>query len=585
MRKTTLCSLLVVAAIAAPGLAAPAGAAATSTEPARLRIANVSLGEGDDGATEAVFVVTSSRPVRASVSFTTVEGSANAGLDFSTSSGTLTFTKHRSTRKIAVEVYGDAIEELDERFTVKLSNAEGATIAHGKGHATITDDDEGGPTISIGDATAGEAQGEAAFTVALSLPLTDAVTVDYATADGSATAGADYQSKSGTLTFEPGQTVKQIAVPVLTDSLPEVGETYAVNLSNATGAAIADGVGIGTITDDDTPSITIGNATTTEGNAATVNAVFSVTLSIQSSQTVSLSYATADGSATAPSDYQATSGSLTFDPGQTVKQIVVPLVGDSVPEINETYAVNLSSATGASITDGVALGTITDDDTPTITVANATVTETNSGTVNAQFSVTLSIQSSQAVSFNYATADGSATAPADYQATTGTLTLDPGETIQQIVVPVVGDTVIETTEAFSLNLSSPVNATFADPAAQGTITDNDTVTITIAAATVTEANAGTRDAVFTVTLSAVSGSTVTVDYATANGSAVAPGDYLATSGTLTFAPGEVSKQITVQTVGDVLVEANETYSVNLSNPANATIAGSGYGLGTITNND
>jgi hypothetical protein len=91
--------------------------------------------------------------------------------------------------------------------------------------------------------------------------------------------------------------------------------------------------------------------------------------------------------------------------------------------------------------------------------------------------------------------------------------------------------------------------------------------------------------VFTVSLSAVSGSTVTVDFTTANGSAVAPSDYLSVSGTLTFAPGEVSKQITVQTVGDVVVEANETFSVNLSNPTNATIAGAGYGLGTITNND
>jgi hypothetical protein len=88
-----------------------------------------------------------------------------------------------------------------------------------------------------------------------------------------------------------------------------------------------------------------------------------------------------------------------------------------------------------------------------------------------------------------------------------------------------------------------------------------------------------------VTLSAVSGSTVTVNFATANGSAVAPSDYASTSGTLTFAPGEVFKQIVIQTVGDVIVEPNEVFSVNLSNPTNATIAGSGYGLGTITNND
>lgn len=78
---------------------------------------------------------------------------------------------------------------------------------------------------------------------------------------------------------------------------------------------------------------------------------------------------------------------------------------------------------------------------------------------------------------------------------------------------------------------------------------------------------------------------MTVDFASANGSATAPADYLATNGTLTFAPGEVSKQIVVQVVGDNAVEANETFSANLANSTNASIAGSGYGLGTITNND
>jgi urease beta subunit len=473
-RTSSLCLLaaaaLIVVAMAPSALAAPDRSGGNVA----LRIANVDLVEGDDGITRAVFAVTASRPVRATVEFSTVDGTALAGLDYELASGTLTFTKGRSMRRVVVDVLGDSLDEVDERFTVRLSHAVGAMIADPTARATISDDDAAGPTVSIGDSTISEAQQSQAFIVTLAAPMADPVTVDFATADGTATAPADYGSASGTLTFEPGQ---------------------------------------------------------------------------------------------------------------TVKQVVVSLVGDQSPEINETYSVNLSNATGASIGDGVAVGTITDNDTPTITVANVTVTEGNFGTVNAIFVVTLSAQSSQAVSFEYATADGSATAPTDYTATTGSLTFEPGQTVKQIVVPVVGDTAIETAEAFALNLSNPVNATFADPAAQGTITDNDTVTISIGAATVTETNIGTRDAVFTVTLSAVSGNTVTVDYATADGSATAGADYVAVSGTLTFAPGEVSKQIVVQVIGDTLVEANETYSVNLSAPVNATIAGSGYGLGTITNND
>ncbi|MEX2204131.1 MAG: Calx-beta domain-containing protein, partial [Actinomycetota bacterium] len=232
-----------------------------------------------------------------------------------------------------------------------------------------------------------------------------------------------------------------------------------------------------------------------------------------------------------------------------------------------------------------ALGTITDNNTVTIAVGNATVTEGSFGTVNAVFNVTLSAPSAQTITFDYATADGSATAPDDYVATNGTLTFTPGQTVRQVVVPVVGDTLIEVSETFGLNLTNPVNAIFSDATGLGTITDDDTRSITISSVTATEGNSGTQNFVFNVTLNAVSGSTVTVDYVTANGSATAPSDYIATSGTLTFAPGEVSKQIIVLVVGDTVAETNEVFSVNLTNAVNATIGGAGYGLGTINNND
>lgn len=576
--------MLLVAVVAVLAPSARDATPASASIRARIKISDVDVHEGSNGYTRAVFTVTVSRPTQASVRFRTVDGTATGGLDYTAASGTLRFTPARTSRKVTVEVVGDQLIEEEETFGVKLSHAEAAVIAYGMGRAYIEDDDAG-PSFSVGDATAREGQ-SAAFTVTLSAPLEEPATVKYATSEGSATSPADYQAASGILTFVAGETVKQVAVSLKADTAAEVNENFGLNLSNPTGAKILDGVGIGTITDDDVPALTIANATVTEGNAGMVNAVFTVTLSGTSSEAVSFDYATANGSAAAPADFQASNGSLSFAPGETVKQVVVQVVSDTVSEFNETFGVNVSNLTGATISDGVALGTITDDDTPTISVANATATEGNSGTTNALFAVTLSSMSSQIVSMSYATANGSATAPSDYQSASGTLTFNPGETVQQIMVPVVGDTSIETTESFSLNLTAPVNATLADATAQGTITDNDTVTITIGAATVTETNTGTnRDAVFTITLSAASGSTVTVDFASANGSATAPADYLATSGTLTFAPGEVSKQIAVSVVGDNAVEANETFSVNLANPTNAAIAGSGFGLGTITNND
>jgi hypothetical protein len=585
MRRSSLVSLLVAAAIATPASPALADAFEPSGPSGPvLRPTNVRVVEGDGGPTKVLFTVTASWPARASVDYTTKDGTATAGLDYVAESGTLHFTTTKTTRRIAVEVIGDELVEGEETFHIRLTNAVGAKIPDRTGRARITDDDVGATgSISVADATASEGQ-NAAFVVSLSAPLLDPVTVDYATSDGSATAPADYQAINGTLTFDPGQTVNQVVVPVASDALAEVDENFGLNLSNAVGDMIVDGVALGTITDDDTPAISVANATVTEGNAGAVNALFTVTLSLQGSAAVTVQYATADGSATAPADYQATSGTLTFDPGQNVKQVVVPVVGDSLIESTEVFSLNLSGPVNATIADATAQGTITDNDTVSISVGNATVTEGNAGTVNALFAVTLSLESSQTVTVEYGTVDGSATAPADYQATSGTLTFDPGQTVKQIVVPVVGDTAIETTEVFSLNLFNPVNATLADPSAQGTITDDDTVSISVANPTVTEGNSGTANALFNVTLSTVSASTVTVDYATADGSAIAPGDYLTTTGTLSFAPGQTVMQIGVPVVGDTVIESTEVFSLNLFNAVNATLADPSA-QGTITDND
>ena len=148
-----------------------------------------------------------------------------------------------------------------------------------------------------------------------------------------------------------------------------------------------------------------------------------------------------------------------------------------------------------------------------------------------------------------------------------------------------GDLLDEANETYFVNLTNPTNATIDDGQGQGTITDNDPLpALSINDVTVTEGNTGTVAATYTVTLNTVSGRPVTVDYATANGTAVAPADYQAVNGTLTFTPGQTTKQLTVLVNGDLLDEANETYVVNLTNPGNATIA-DGQGAGTITDDD
>jgi hypothetical protein len=375
-------------------------------------------------------------------------------------------------------------------------------------------------------------------------------------------------------------------VQIIDDTLDESDETLTLKLSNPRNATIADDTATGTILDNDvTPTLSISDKSVNEGNTGTANTTFAVSLSAASGRTVTVSYATANGTATQPADYASTSGTLTFAPGDTNKNITVQIVGDTRDEADETLTLKLSNPSNANITSDTATVTILDDDaTPTLSTTDKSVTEGNSGTINALFTVTLSAASGRTVTVSYATANGTATQPADYTSTSGTLTFAPGDTSKTISVQVVGDTRSEGNETFTVNLSNPVNADLTTPTVTGTIIDDDVPTLSIADRPVTEGNSGTTNALFTVSLSAPSTQTITVDYATANGTATQPVDYTSTSGTLTFAPGDTSKTISVPVVGDTAIEQDETFGVNLSTATFARIVDS-HGRGTILNDD
>jgi Calx-beta domain/Subtilase family len=334
-------------------------------------------------------------------------------------------------------------------------------------------------SISINDATVSEGNTgttNAVFTVSLSSQSTHITAVNFSTADNTAAAGSDYVTNSGTLIFNPGETTKTITVLINGDTLAEADETFFVNLSNPLNATMGDGQGLGTIINDDAlPSISINDVSTAEANTGTTNAVFTITLSSASSQTVSVNFSTADGTATAGSDYLANSGTLTFNPGETTKNITVLINGDSLTEGNETFFVNLNNPMNATIADGQGQITIIDNDLalPAISINDATVSEGNTGTTNAVFTVSLSSPSSQTVTTSYSTTDGNAIAGTDYVAAAGVLTFNPGETSKTITVLVNGDTTIEGNETFFLNLTSATHASIADGQGIGTILDDD----------------------------------------------------------------------------------------------------------------
>jgi Calx-beta domain/FG-GAP-like repeat len=223
--------------------------------------------------------------------------------------------------------------------------------------------------------------------------------------------------------------------------------------------------------------------------------------------------------------------------------------------------------------------------TPSLSIDNAAVSEWNTGTVSATFTVRLSAVINQPVTVSYSTADSSAMAGSDYQAASGTLTFAPGETSKTVTVLVNGDRLVEPNETFFVNLSSPTNATIADGQGVGTIVD-DEPRVSISDVTKSEGRRPyTTQFIFTVTLSAAYDQPVTMSFQTVNGTATTSNnDYVAKSGTLTFAPGETWKTITIAVKGDSKMEADETFTVNLSGAMNALLLDAS-GLGTILNDD
>ena len=222
-------------------------------------------------------------------------------------------------------------------------------------------------------------------------------------------------------------------------------------------------------------SISALDASVTEGDSGTTNLNFSVRLSQSDrANTITVAYTTADGTAVAGSDYQAKSGTITFAPKTTSQTVSIPVIGNLVQDGNRTFNLRLSNAVNATIADGTAVGTIIDNDSPPLlSIANTSVTEGNSGTTTANVTISLSKAYTSPVSVNYATANGAATAGADYTAASGSLTFNPGETTKTVAIAITGDTDVENDETFTVSLSNASGASIGTGTATVTIVNDD----------------------------------------------------------------------------------------------------------------
>ncbi|MEJ1469484.1 MAG: retention module-containing protein [Candidatus Sedimenticola sp. (ex Thyasira tokunagai)] len=350
--------------------------------------------------TYAVFTVTLSEAsnVDVRVDFATADGTAISGglgvgeSDYGSQSGTVTISAGSTSATIEIEIFGDEVYETTEQYLVNLSNPVNATIADDQGVGTILD--EVMPTLSIDDTTVNE-NGTATLTVTLSHHAVGGVTVDFASANGSATlAAGDYtEITTGMLTFNPGDSLSQtITVDALDEGIYDPGEHYFVNLSSPTNATIFDGQGQVDITDEVMPTLSINDITIHEAGETSDTFTVSLTGGVTSYEDIEVSWSLSDDSAILDTDYSGpTSGTAVIAAGDTEATIDLPglyqAIDDSEVEPDEFFNVTLTGATGSTsgdsytMSDPNGLGTIVDDDVlPPHILTGALITNSNNET-------------------------------------------------------------------------------------------------------------------------------------------------------------------------------------------------------------
>lgn len=294
----------------------------------------------------------------------TIDGTAKSPGDYTGGARTATFENTVDNEAtVTIPTSPDALDEENETFSVGLGASPSPASTK---LVTITDDpNDLPPTISIGAASIKEGTGSSpavlGFPVTLSGPSGKTITANFATADATATAGQDYTAKSSPppLSIPPGATTSTIHVTLAADSVDEFDETLTLTLSAVANATAGTLTATGTILNDDVPTVSIGNVAITETNA-TQSVRFPVTLSNPSARVITVGFATVDDSAKAGSDYVASSGTVTFAPGETSQAIAIEVLGDTVAENAEAFGVVITASNGTA----TGIGGIADDDVP-----------------------------------------------------------------------------------------------------------------------------------------------------------------------------------------------------------------------------
>ena len=534
----------------------------------------------DAGSTNMMVAATLdvARDIDIGVTVTVGAGTATEETDFSSvDQFTLTIASGElsSTGMFTLIPVPDTMDESDETVLVTGHTAiSGLTIT---GDEIIILDDDEPLTLAIQDLTIQEDAGVARVQIDVAPAAPTELSVTYQTIPQTATSGLDYTSPQGTLEISAGSTTAVIEVPIIDDLLMEPTETFQVRLMDARDAVLNQSEAKVTIEDNDVYRLRVSDASANE-NASILT--FVVTLDTPHlAQDVRVDYTTEDATAMATDDYTPQSGTLVFPKGEVSREVSVPIIDDTVEEMNETFLLRLSEPENALLSNAVATGTIRDDDLPAVSVISLLTVQEDIGT--ARFAVTRSLAApGRDTEVSFTVTNQTAEAPLDYQVLTpGPLRFTSGQTTGFIEVKIIDDEILEGDETFRVELIGAQNGVLEQSEALGTIVDNeDPVTVSIQDV---EVNESTTAAVFPVTLSGLVSTPRTLTYTTADETAEAGDDYESVSGTITFAAGALRQEIRVPILDDLETETTETFLVRLS----GTGILDGEGRGTIQDDD
>ncbi len=509
---------------------------------------------------------------------TTTNGSAVAGVDYYPTNVTVIFNPGDSNETVQVPVINNGIPEGNRTVTMLLTNAAGALV-YAPSNATLTIIDTvyapGQLSFATNSYSVVKGNTNVYLTVVRANGSSGAVAVNYNTVPGTATPGFNYQTTSGTLTLNDGTVSNTIAIPILDNSLVQGPVNFSVVLSNPSGGAtlVVPTNALVTIVEKN-----IGLAFTAATNAVSETAGF-VSLNVARlygiNTTTTVHYSTTNGTALANVNYYATSGTLTFNPGESVKPIIVPLIDDTNVTGDLTFTVGLSSPSAPAQLMPPSFTTVVIHDADAgLSFTNAAMSVfKNAG--SARITVVCSNPDVEPVivdsntiplSVNYATSDGTAVAGQNYIATSGTLVFTNGLATNTIIVPIINDGNVTGNRTFNVTLSSPTAPGQLVPPSTMTVTiiDNNsglrfssptyTVLKTSSAATINVFRTGYTDSV------------VSVNYIATNGTAVAGLEYVPTAGALVFTNGVTNQTFTVQVVNNAAVQPDVTVLLQLFGP-------------------